>query len=188
MDETTTVEPMTAEEARSEIGQALHSGNIEQWRENNLDRDPHTGEPICVQWFHGQFVDHVFGLMCASMEDGFTAAWRIKQMASQVLAAVHVMEPEVLHKAAHLQKLPAIELPSLDVYTPAVLTLREFLSLSLELLRSQRLVENFEDAYCGAPNDLYAGYFDSWLDVEPGMRRRWDVLGLTESDMTAPAE
>jgi len=188
MDKTKTLESMTAQEARSEIGQALHSGCIEQWRLSNLDRDPHTGEPIDVMWFHERFADHVFGLMCAAQEDVFTAAWRIKKMASQVLAAVNAVEPEVLHKAAHLQKLPAIELPALDVYTPAAETLREYLSLSLEVLRSQRLVECYEDIYCGAPDDLFAARFANWLDAEPGMRRRWDALGLTEVDMTAPAE
>jgi hypothetical protein len=193
MSKTKTVEPMTAQAmtaqaARGEIVQALRNGCIETWRESNLDRDPHTGEAIDVKWFHGQFVDHVFGLMGAAQEDSFAAAWRIRQMASQVLAAVNAVEPEVLHEAAHLQQLPAIKLPALDVYTPEVLILREFLSLSLDVLRAQRLVEQYEDTYCGAADDLYETRFANWLDAEPGMRRRWAALGCTESDMTAPAQ
>ncbi len=192
MDKTkTTVEPMetlAAQAARSQIGQALRSDCIEQWRESNLDRDPHSGEMIDVMWFHERFGDHVFGLVSTAQEDVFRGAWRIKKMASKVLAAVNVMEPEVLHKAAHLQKLPAIELPALDGVTPAAEILREYLALSLEVLRSQRLVECYEDIYCGAPDDLYAARFANWLDGAPGMRRRWDALGLTEADMTAAAE
>ena len=189
---------LTPQQCRNQMAQAAKDGTLTEWMEAHPDRD-YQGEKIDVLWFWQQLQATVSERYSTAQDRLARVNWELEKLTPMALraAAAHRLAEGLtvkfleadMHTNGHSEQGDPV--PAFFTFsTEPGLTLHTFLQLSLARARCMSTLQEMTPLYwymrgdCEAMDDEeFTIAFQSWLDEDADMRRRWDALGFTVKEM-----